>query len=191
VSSELLALLKRTQKPTPIYKKPPSEPSPEQNFLLSRMEMRRWKADTLELTRDYIRQTAWDIKFILHVRRCYWCRMEVQLSVERYLGRGLPWFFDIMNEIAYDDEEEYILERYKDMPRVRDYHITSYWEEVKNYRCGIKTSHKGTEDFIKARLDWAEKVSRADIMLATSYYRQLNSWDLNSDPPMNSDLPFL
>lgn len=160
--------------------------------LLNRMEMRRWKAYALELTRDYIRQTAYDIRFILHVRSCYWCRMEVQLSVERYYGRGLPWFFDIMNELAYEDEEDYeILERFKDMPRVRDYHIPSYWQEAEDLRRGVKTSHKGSETFIAARLTWAEKVSRADIMLATAYYRQLNSWDLNGEPPLNADLPFL
>jgi len=155
--------------------------------LLGRMEARAWKADKLLAILEYIKRTVNEVYLIQHLRTCWTCQMEAQLTIERYAGRGLPWFLDLSNgDLADDDEDNYWREmdpRFKDAPKVRDYYIGSYWEDVENARRGIKGKPKETGRFIEARIKWAEKINRENIVLMTQYYKQLNQWDLNGEPP--------
>ena len=182
MSSELKALLKRTQKPQPKYQEPSSEPSPALLSLLGRMEARAWKEETLVATVEYIRESANEIKFIQHLRSCKQCQLEASLSVERYGGRGLPWFLDLINDPfecgATVEEYPYL----RDCPRVQDYRIGSYWDG--------STDHNETWKFITDRLAWAEKIIRQQIMMATRFYKRLNAWDLSGLPPSEETLPF-
>jgi len=110
--------------------------------------------------------------------------MEASLSVERYGGRGLPWFLDLINDVNedYGDPEYQIDPRFADCPRVQDYRIGSYWDRT--------TDSKETLRFIDDRLNWAEKIIRQRIVMATQFYKRLNNWNLNGEPPTEPSLPF-
>jgi len=177
-----MLLLKRTQKPQPTYKEPSSEPSPALLALLGRMEAQAWKEETLQSTVEYIRESANEIRLIQHLRSCKECQMEASLSVERYGGRGLPWFLDLINdpfECGADVSED---PRFVDCPRVQNYKIGSYWDK--------STAHNETWKFISDRLTWAEKIIRQQIVMATQFYKRLKVWDLNGLPPREEALPF-
>ena len=146
------------------------------------MEARRWRDNQLASTLEYLKESADEIKFIRHLRTCRECQLEATLSIERYGGRGLPWFFDLINdpfECSDDVEEDSI---WKDCPRVQDYRIGSYWDS--------STEHNETSKFITDRLDWAEKIIRQQIWNAAAYYKLLKEWDLNGEPPLEPALPF-
>jgi len=179
LSAELQALLKRTQK-IEVYKEASSEPSPALLSLLGRMEARRWKEETLTLTVEYIRESAYEIKLIQHLRTCKQCQMEAELSVERYGGRGLPWFLDLINdpyECCGEEDED---PRFTGRPHTEDYKIGSYWTG----------SSKDTMRFINDRINWAEKIIRQQIVMATQFYKRLKKWDLNGVAPTEPTLPF-
>jgi len=172
--------LQRTQPKKPRYKEPSPEPSPALLSLLGRMEARRWREETMAETVEYIRESAYEIKFIRHLRTCRECQLEASLSVERYGGRGLPWFFDQNNFDCFLDEVED--PRFKDCPRVGNYRIGSYWNGT--------TDHNETMKFINDRIDWAEKHIKQQIWTAVDYYRLLKEWDLTEPYPIEENLPF-
>jgi len=193
LSEELLALLKRTQTfGIPKYKEPSSEPSPALLALLGRMAAREWRDDQLILTIEYLKQSANEIKFIQHLRTCRECQMEASLSVERYYGRGLPWFLDLINDVVEcyadynNDEDAKELSqwdhRFDDCPRVGNYRIGSYWDRT--------IDSKETLQFINDRCNWAEKTIRQQIMMAVDYYKLLKEWDLTGEYPLEPALPF-
>jgi len=174
--------LKRTQPPKPRYKKVSPEPSPYLMALLGRMAAREWREEQLARTLEYLKESADEIKFIRHLRTCRECQLEATLSIERYGGRGLPWFFDLINdpfECGDDVGEDSI---WKDCPRVQDYRIGSYWDR--------STDQNETGKFITDRLNWAEKIIKQQIWTASDYYKLLKEWDLNGEYPIETNLPF-
>jgi len=172
--------LKRTQPRKQVYKEPSSEPSPALLSLLGRMAAREWRDEQLTRTLEYLKESASEIKFIRHLRECKECQLEATLSIERYGGRGLPWFFDLINdpfECGDDVGEDSI---WKDCPRVQDYRIGSYWDR--------STDHNETGKFITDRLNWAEKIIRQQIWDAAAYYKLLKEWDLSGESPTEPQL---
>jgi len=97
----------------------------------------------------------------------------------------LPWFLDLINDINDGCRPYYIEEddpEFTNCPRVQDYKIGSYWDR--------NTDSKETLQFIFARVDWAEKIIRKQLVSATQFYKHLNAWDLNGLPPREESLPF-
>jgi len=194
LSAELRALLERIQKPKtkPVCRKASLKPSPELLSLIGRMEARKWRADQLTCAVEYLRESANEIYLIKHIRACRRCQLEAELTVERYYGRGLPWFLDIMNDVAesWGDPDVEADLRLKDCPRVEDYRIGSYWEDVKCVRAGKPIPAKETLKFIMDRCDWAERVIRQQIFVAARFYKRLKDWDLEPPVPTEASLPF-
>ena len=180
-SSELEALLKRTQRTqgTETWTEASPEPSASLVSLLNRMEAREWKNETLELAVEYIRELAYEIKLIQHLRKCGNCQLEVQLGIERYGGRNLPWFLDLINDVneCYGDPEYGVGLLYKDCPNVQDYKIGSYWSGAS----------KDTLRFVNDRITWAEKIIRTQIAEACRFYKRLREWNLDGIRPTTSD----
>jgi len=175
--------MKRIQRPLQRQRQKYKEPSPEAsaslNALLGRMEARQWKEETLQETVQYIRQSAFDIKLIQHLRICERCRIEAIISVERYGGRCLTWFLDLVNDVNECAEGD---PRYAGCPRFEDYKIGSYWDQ--------STDFDEIWRFIMDRCSWAEKLIRQEIVMATRFYKRLKAWDLNTPPPTEENLPF-
>jgi len=183
--SDLQSLLKRIQpeQKKTRYKMVSLEPSPYLVALLGRMEARRWREEQMALTVEYLRECADEIKFIQHLRTCRECQLEASLSVERYGGRGLPWFFDMNNfDVFLDENNENLDTRFRDCPRIQNYRIGSYWDNT--------TDHNETMKFINDRITWAEKHIRQQIWIAVDYYKLLKEWDLNEPYPVEETLPF-
>jgi len=145
------------------------------------MEARRWREDTLAWTLEYIKESAYELQLIKHLRICKECRMEAELSIERYGGRGLPWFLDLINDPyeagAFEEGDE---DPYPGRPHTEDYKIGSYWTG----------SSPDTFRFVDDRLNWAEKIIREKLMTAVQFYRRLKNWDLNGQPPSEETLSF-
>lgn len=107
--------------------------------------------------------------------------MELQLAIERYGGRNLPWYLDLTNEYWDDEDEDWseengLPEYYKDCPRVKNYEIGSYWSGAS----------EDTIRFIKDRLKWAEKIVEKEVNVIRRYLRALRKWDLQSPLPPDS-----
>jgi len=103
--------------------------------------------------------------------------MELQLDIERYLGRQAPWYLNLTDEAGFDDEVwESLPEYYKDCPRVEKYKIGSYWTGCS----------EDTIRFIKDRFKWAEKVLKQEVRAVRRYLRALKKWDLESPLPPDS-----
>jgi len=145
------------------------------------MEARAWKEETLAATVEYIKESAYEIKVIQHLRICQECQMEVCLSIERYGGRCLPWFLDLTNgDIADAEDGGYFAN--SDCPPVRNYKIGSYWDRT--------LDSKETLRFIMDRIAWAERIIRLQIVQATQFYKRLKAWDLTGLAPSEESLPF-
>jgi len=131
-------------------------------------------------TVEYLKQCADEIRFIRHLRTCRECQLEATLSIERYGGRGLPWFFDLNNFDCFLEEAED--PRFSDCPRIQRYCIGSYWDKT--------TDRNETMKFINDRCSWAEKHIKQQIWIAVDYYKLLKEWDLNEPYPVEETLPF-
>lgn len=149
--------------------------------LVGRMAAREWRDDQLVQTIEYLKESANEIKFIQHLRTCRECRLEAELSIERYGGRGLPWFFDLINDPYeagfFQDGDE---DPYPGRPHTEDYKIGSYWTG----------SSQDTLRFIDDRSKWAENIIRQQIMMAVQFYKQLRNWDLNGEAPTEPQRPY-
>ena len=94
---------------------------------------------TEHILKDDIENLTFEIKRIEHLRQCERCMIEAVLGIERYMGRRLPWYLNLVNDVADGSNN---------CPRVQDYEIGYYGNDML----------PGTTKFIKARLIWAEKV---------------------------------
>ena len=151
------------------------EPTESQQMLLDRTKIRRWKIETEAGLKAFIEQTKGELKFAKHAPSCKQCMIQLQLDIERYLGSHCPWYLNIRDEIGFSDvefDDEYS-PHLKDMPRVKDYIIGSYWSGPSD----------DTTRFIKDRLDWAEKKLGNDITLARKALRTLKKWSFDYRTP--------
>lgn len=158
------------------------KPSPQLMALLGRMDNRAWREQMLIFTAEYIRESAYELRFIQHLRSCEECRLIAQLDVERYLGTRSIWFLNIQNDIAQDwDEDEINDPDWKDYPRAENYRIGSYWTG----------SSDDTLRFIDDRTKWADRIIRKKMLLACQYYKKVKAWDLNGEAPFEPELAYL
>jgi len=145
------------------------------------MRLRRWKANEIQYITELVKEMAGLVKWAQHVKNCKgngcYCHLELQLIIERYMGRNLPWFLNIMNDITmllecddgeFPEEYELIL---KDCPYPGAYKIGSYWTG----------SSPDTIRFIKDRCDWAEKIILKQIRNACKYLKLLMAYDLDPE----------
>jgi len=116
-----------------------------------------------------------------HYINCEECLIELQLSVERYLGTRGPWFLNLQNEqFLFDGEEEFGEEwvcPYPDLPKARDYKIGYY-----SYS-GEDTSSEDTIRFIKDRLTWAIKFTDKRFEAAFKLVPILEKWSVSRGIP--------
>jgi hypothetical protein len=85
---------------------------------------------------DEIVMTEKDLEKLGHFQKCETCRMDLCLSVERYLGRGAPWYLDIMND------DGYLTDKHK--PKLRQFKVGRSVED--------------TLKFVDARITWAQPI---------------------------------
>jgi len=102
--------------------------------------------------------------------------MEVQLEIERYMGRSCPWYLNIQDEVDDDEVWESLPEYYRDCPRMEKYKIGSYWTGASD----------DTIRFIKDRLEWAETIYEEEVRVVRRFLRALKKWDLESVLPPDS-----
>lgn len=96
LSKEMMLLLKKIERPKRF--KPASDipltPSPELMTLLGRIETKRWVERSLQELEFIIAELDDELGFNEHIPKCEQCRMEMCLSVERYLGTRGPWWIN-------------------------------------------------------------------------------------------------
>jgi len=115
-----------------------------------------------------------EVKFIGHLPHCWICKALLQLDVERYYGNHSTWYICLENN-------EYLEEEYSDCPKERNYHIGSYWEQLKHYEKYGNTDVPGenTVEFILDRAKWAYKIMGKQIKLARQLLRLVRAWDFS------------
>jgi len=123
---------------------------------------------------DTITYLRGEVKYIEHLPRCWVCMMQLKLDIERYLGKHSTWYLSLENN-------EYLEEQYPDVPKERNYHIGSYWEQVKHYRKygDTKVPGENTEKYILDRAKWAYKIMGKQIHLARKMLKIIRAWDFS------------
>lgn len=102
------------------------------------------------------------------------CQMEVELDVERYLGKHIAWFVDL-------ESGEYWEKWDPTCPRERNYKIDNYWWQVQRYRETGTTEWPKSETvkFILDRAKWAYKIEGKEIHLAREKLKLVRNWDFS------------
>ncbi len=177
----MLTLLKKIKKKprfSPATDEPPPE-SPALQTLVGTIKTREWLEYTLEELEFVVMELDAEIYESEHVLECERCLLELQLSVERYLGTRGPWWVDISNEIGLDDddwEDEEWLEEWErtfpDMPKVKDYNTGWYGHESED-----------TIRFIKDRCKWASIQTEKRFKAACQLIKQLENYDVKQGIP--------
>jgi len=175
MSKNLQFLLERIQPPEV---KPIDRPVPmstELSTLLNRVDNRKWqKAELIRILHN-LQELQQELEIFKHIRKCEQCQVELQLSVERYMGTRGPWWINLQNEIGFPEiyeEEEGI---YKTCPRPQNYKIGCYTH-----------SSEDTIRFIMDRMTWAEKIIKADAETLVDYYIAFEDWNLKSQAPIDT-----
>jgi hypothetical protein len=176
-------LLELTQKPRILYgrlhpqqeaKAAPTSKNLER--LMQRLELRRWVPHMQDRLMQEILRLRQEVKFIEHLPKCYMCKMELQLDVERYLGTRTFWWICLENN-------QYLEQRYRGCPKERDYHIGNYWEQYNYYQkygtCDVPGEN--TLQFILDRSKWAYKIYGRQIRTVRRLLHLLRTWHFGSD----------
>jgi len=166
------ALLGRiSTKPTvlPATYEPPKT-SNSLKSLWSQVETRQWQKSMLEQIEGEILDLYAEMREYYHYINCEECLIELQLSVERYLGTRGPWCINYQIE-------ECIPEFYPDCPKAEDYEIGYY-----SYS-GEDTSSEDTIRFIKDRLTWAIKFTDKRFEAAFKLVPILENWSVSRGIP--------
>lgn len=173
--SKLELLLKRIQKPEESkHQLPPPKTSTKLTMLIDRLNTREWLPQEEEALMLQIRGLRREVKWIEHLPRCRWCRIEVELDVERYLGKSIAWFVDL-------ESGEYLEEWDPACPKEENYKIDNYWCQVKRYRETGATEWKESETlkFIMDRAKWAYTIEGKEIHLARQKLKLVRNWDFS------------
>jgi hypothetical protein len=174
--TEKLLLLQKIKKPVKKRRKKPPKSRPELLALINRVEMRRWLGFTEQRLMMVINDLRGEVKFIEHLPRCKMCIMLLKLDIERYLGNRSTWYLCLENN-------EYLEEEYPDCPKEENYHIGSYWEQLKHYEKYGNTDVPGenTEQFIVDRAKWAYKIIGKQIHVARQMLRLVRTWNFSDE----------
>ena len=159
------ALLERiSPKPTLPATYEPPETSNALRYLWRQVETGQWQKFMLQQIEGEILALYGEMREYYHYKNCKECLIELQLSVERYLGTRGPWC------INYQMEE--FIEEYPDCPKAEDYEIGWYGH-----------SSKDTIRFIKDRLSWAIKFTDKRFEAAFKLIPVLETWDVRKGIP--------
>ena len=172
MSKDMQALLERiSTKPAvlPATYEPPKT-SNSLKSLWSQVETRQWQKSMLEQIEGEILALYAEMREYYHYLNCEECLIELQLSVERYLGTRGPWCINYQIE-------ECIPEFYPDCPKAEDYEIGYY-----SYS-GEDTSSEDTIRFIKDRLTWAIKFTDKRFEAAFKLVPILENWSVSRGIP--------
>lgn len=189
--SALQTLLDRIQPPKIEYSDEPPPTSPELVKLMNRMWNRKWREMELEDVLDQLVDLQCELDFTKHLETCKNCQAELRLDIERYCGRRCPWYlntFEYESSVDFDIYEVDPL--YKDAPKTQNYHIGSYWEQVKYYRQRgtMKGYRNDTLKFILDRAKWAAPKIGSHVEELVDYYFEVEAWDLESPLSSRPDL---
>lgn len=174
--SKLELLLKRIQKPPEAKHRlqPPRETSRKLTVLLDRLSIREWLPQAEEDLMLEIRHLRSEVKWIEHLPRCQICQLELELDVERYLGKHIAWFVNL-------ESSEYFEEQYPECPKEDDYKIDNYWWQVKRFEATGIAEWKESETikFILDRAKWAYKIDGKQIHIARQKLKLVRTWDFS------------
>ena len=161
----LLKKIERPQRFKPATEDPP-EPSRDLRSLWGRLETRRWIKKSLQELDFAIEELGAELGFNEHLKNCETCRMELCLSVERYMGSRGPWWINLQNG-------DYLPEQFLDCPKLEDYEIGYYG----------KDNQPGTHKFIKDRMTWATKITKKQFKAACKLVKILENWPVTEGIP--------
>jgi len=185
--SKVALLIERIRQPhilrdlvhPPKKTKAPPKTSKAVLMLLHRLQMREWLYFVEGQLIEAIVYLRGEVKFIEHLPRCWTCKVELQLDVERYNGTRSLWYLCLENS-------EYLEEQYPDCPREENYVIDNYWAQVQRYRKTGTTEcpEVNTMKFILDRAKWAYKIMGKQIHTARQMLRLIKTWNFSEQSTM-------
>jgi len=179
--SKVTLLIERIRQPHilrdrvhPPTKPKTTKPSKALVMLLNRLQTREWLYFVEGQLMEALTYLRGEVKFIEHLPRCWMCRMELRLDVERYNGNRTFWYLCLENS-------EYLEEQYPDCPREENYVIDNYWAQVERYRKtgSVECAEVNTMEFILDRAKWAYKIIGKQVHTARQMLRLVRNWDFS------------
>lgn len=143
----------------------PPKTSDALRSLWSQVETREWQKFMLQQLEFEIMELDAEITEYHYYKKNNSSLIELQLSVECYLGTRGPWCINLQ-------DEDYLTEFYPDCPKAEDYEIGWYAH-----------SSKDTIRFIKDRLAWAIKFTEKRFKAACKLVKVLETWDVHKGIP--------
>jgi hypothetical protein len=150
----------------------PYPPKCKVNPLLKRLELQKGLSMMENDMLIQIKYLRGEVKFIIHLQRCWICQTEAKLDVERYGGSRHPWFLHL-------EFSDYLEKRYPSCPKERAYRIGSYFEQLKYYEKHGTAEAPGenTLQFILDRAKWAYKKIGRQIRICRQILHMVKAWD--------------
>lgn len=172
---EKVLLLQKIKKPLQKPREPPRIRS-ELLALVDRVKTRRWLQQTEEQLVSTLNQLRCEVKFIEYLPHKRIWQMELQLDVERYLGNHSTWYLCLENS-------DYLEKHHRNCPKQKNYHISSYWEQLAHYEKYGNTDVPGenTVQFILDRAKWAYKIIGEQIHAARLMLKLVRTWNFSDE----------
>lgn len=175
-------LIELIQKPRILHDlcRPPPKPKPVNTRNVQRLVERITERKMIEKVQIHLMEVILakrhEVAFVAHLKQCRFCMAELMIDVERYCGSRTVFFVSLEYSECMEEEDP-------DCPRVKDYHIGNYWEQLKHYEKYGNTDVPGenTEQFILDRAKWAYKILGKQIHIARQILRLIRTWEFTDE----------
>lgn len=146
-------------------------------LILERVRIRAWLVETQDALFLQIQQLHWETKMIEYLPKNKYGMLELTLDVERYCGSRCGfWWLDL-------EATEWIEKTWRSCPKVKNYHIGSWWEQQKWYQehgnCDVPGQN--TRKFILDRAKWVYKIIGEHIKICRRMMRLVKNWDFSEE----------
>lgn len=146
-------------------------------LILDRIKVRAWLVEAQDALFLHIRRMHWETKMIEYLPKNKWGMVELTLDVERYCGSHCGvWWLSL-------EASEWIEQTWRSCPKVKDYHIGSWWEQQKWYQkhgnCDVPGQN--TEQFILDRAKWAYKLIGKHIKICRRMRWLVKNWNFSEE----------
>jgi hypothetical protein len=155
-----------------VHGEPKLKPPPSPEGLIERIKLRKWTVRAQNDLMEAINIMRYEVKIIEHLPKRWIWQMELKLDVERYMGNHSFWWLNLQ-------DNQYLERRYRRCPKIRDYHVYSYWEQYKYYQKHgtVDIPGENTLQFILDRAKWAYKIYAKQIHVARQLLKMLRNWN--------------
>jgi hypothetical protein len=178
-STYILEVIKRKQQQQQEQREklraPPKKVS--STIILERINERRWLYQEEMTLRTFIANQRAEYELIQRLPKLRRLMVEMMLDVERYMGSRMGfWWINL-------EFNESIEEQWPEAPKLKDFHVGNYWEQLAYYQKHgtAEVPGENTKEFILARGKWVGKQIGETIHIAREQLRVLKNWKFTEE----------